>query len=80
MGSVRAQAVVVVLLGSNDVGTLSVDAVTVWVVSKYDFPQPLKTWATILRCLDGVPIGIAACPMGTWAHDHRGGVVSAVVL
>ena len=64
LGSVCAQAVVVVLLVLNGVGTPSADAATVWVVFKHEFPQPLKTWAIIFRCL-GVPTGITACPMGT---------------
>ena len=75
LGSVCAQAVVVLLV-LNGAGTLSADAATVWVVSKYEFPQPLKMWATIFRCL-GVPTGITACPMGAWP---QGGLVSAVVL
>ena len=75
LGSVCAQAVVVLLV-SNGVDTSSVDAATIWVVSKYEFPQPLKMWATIFRCL-GVPTGITACPMGAWP---QGGLVSAVVL
>ena len=58
---VCAQAVVVLLV-LNGAGTLSADAATVWVVYKYEVPQPLSTWAVVLQCL-GVPTGITAYPM-----------------